>query len=280
MGSRFGRTRFTLMAKALIVVASGVALVACGSSSSTSTTTTTAVPATATLQVLVTNDDGVTAPGINAAVQALRALPHTEVTVVAPLTNQSGTGGKTTPGPLTVTDAKTMSGYPAKAVKGYPADTITWAITDHGVSTRPDLVVSGINFGQNVGPLADGSGTVGAARAALTRGIPALAVSQGLDNGTTPDFTQGAAQLTAWVTAHRSELLGHKTGSSLPEGNLNVPTCATGTIRGPVNVPQATSLAGISVTTVNCSSTATNPANDVEGFVEGFAVISPLTSAT
>ena len=47
-----------------------------------------------TLTILVTNDDGVTAPGINATVQALSALPHTKVTVVAPLTNQSGTGAE------------------------------------------------------------------------------------------------------------------------------------------------------------------------------------------
>jgi hypothetical protein len=56
-----------------------------------------------TLQILVTNDDGVGAPGINATVKALTALPDTKVTVVAPLTNQSGTGAKVTAGTLTVT---------------------------------------------------------------------------------------------------------------------------------------------------------------------------------
>ena len=140
------------------------------------------------LTVLVTNDDGVGAPGINAVVQGLRTLPKTQVTVVAPLMNQSGTGGKTTPGKLTVTKATTASGYPARAVAGYPADTVTWAVKDHGISFRPDLVVSGINFGQNIGPLADLSGTVGAARAAVKLGIPALAASQGVDNGMSPNF--------------------------------------------------------------------------------------------
>ena len=71
-----------------------------------------------TLRILVTNDDGVGAPGINATVEALTALPHTKVTVVAPLTNQSGTGAKVTPGTLTATNAMTASGYPAKAVAG------------------------------------------------------------------------------------------------------------------------------------------------------------------
>ena len=91
--------------------------------------------------------------------------PATEVTVVAPATNQSGTGGQTTPGPLTVTDATTASGYPAKAVAGFPADTVIWALDQGGVTQKPDLVVSGINFGQNLGPAVAISGTVGAAEA-------------------------------------------------------------------------------------------------------------------
>ena len=230
-----------------------------------------------TLTVLVTNDDGVTAPGINATVQALSALPHTKVTVVAPLTNQSGTGAKVTAGTLTATDATTASGYPAKAVAGYPADTIIWAIDDHGIAQRPDLVVSGINFGENIGPLASLSGTVGAAQTALARGIPALAVSQGVDNGQSPDFSQGAKYLVAWVQAHRKALLAAKKGTaSSVNGNLNVPTCATGRIRGPVNVKLGTTLTGYSVGTVNCASTVAKPANDVQAFVDGFASLTTL----
>jgi 5'-nucleotidase len=263
-----------------LLAAATVVLAACSSGSSGSTTTSTTKPASTTLRVLVTNDDGVGAPGINAAVQALRSLPHTQVTVVAPLTNQSGTGSKTTAGALTVTNATTSSGYPAKAVAGYPVDTVIWAIDDHGIDFRPDVVVSGINFGENVGPLADGSGTVGAARAALVRDIPALAVSQGIDNGAGPDFSQGAHQLTRWITAHRAALVHHPANKLLPEGNLNVPTCANGRIRGPVHVPQAESLTGINIGTVDCTSTMTDPATDAEGFVEGFAVISPLGDAS
>jgi 5'-nucleotidase len=230
-----------------------------------------------TLQILVTNDDGVGAPGINATVKALTALPDTKVTVVAPLTNQSGTGAKVTAGTLTVTNATTASGYPAKAVAGYPADTIIWAIDDHGVSQRPNLVVSGINFGQNIGPLAILSGTVGAAETALARGIPALAVSQGVDNGQSPNFSQGARYLVAWVQSHRKVLLtATKKTASSTNGNLNVPTCVTGHIRGPVKVAVATSLSGYTITTVNCFSTATKPSTDVQAFVEGFASISAL----
>jgi 5'-nucleotidase len=230
-----------------------------------------------TLTILVTNDDGVTAPGINATVQALTSLPHTKVVVVAPLTNQSGTGAKVTGGTLTVTDATTAGGYAAKAVAGYPADTIIWAIDDHGVAQRPDLVVSGINFGENIGPLASLSGTVGAAETALARGIPALAVSQGVDNGQQPNFSQGSKYLVGWVQAHRKSLLAAKKGAGAKtNGNLNVPTCATGHIRGPVTVTLGTTLTGYSIGTVNCSSTTAKPKNDVQAFVDGFASLTPL----
>ncbi len=232
---------------------------------------------TTTLQILVTNDDGVGAPGINAAVRALSALPHTKVTVVAPLTNESGSAAKVTGGTLSVTDARTASGYPAKAVAGYPADTIIWALDDNGVTQRPDLVVSGINLGQNIGPLAALSGTVGAAETALARGIPALAVSQGIDNGLKPNFSQGAKFLVTWVQAHRAVLVASsKKSARRTNGNLNVPTCATGHIRGPVNVARGASLTGYSINTVNCSSAAKKPSTDLQAFVNGFASVSPL----
>ena len=230
-----------------------------------------------TLTILVTNDDGVSAPGINATVQALTALPHTKVMVVAPLTNQSGTGPKVTSGTLTVSNATTASGYPAKAVAGYPADTVIWAIDDHGVSQRPDLVVSGINLGENIGPFVAESGTVGAAETALARGIPALAVSQGVDNGGSANFSQGAKYLARWVQAHRKALLAARAGiAGSANGNLNVPTCATGHIRGPVNVTVATSFSGYSIGTVDCTSTVTRPSTDVQAFVDGFAALSKL----
>jgi 5'-nucleotidase len=225
---------------------------------------------------MVTNDDGVSAPGIDAVVQGLRTLPHTKVTVVAPLTNQSGTGGKTTADTLQATKTKTASGYPAVAVAGYPADTVVWAVKDHGLSFRPDLVVSGINFGENIGPLASLSGTVGAAKAAVQLGIPALASSQGIDNGASPEFSQGVTQVLHWVTAHRAALVNHSDKKPVPQGNLNVPTCPKGTVRGPVSAPLASSLDGINIGDVNCASKSRTYANDAEAFVLGYAVISPL----
>ncbi|HEX4245987.1 MAG TPA: 5'/3'-nucleotidase SurE, partial [Acidimicrobiales bacterium] len=155
------------------------------------------------LTILVTNDDGYNSPGINTLVQALRKLPKVTVKVVAPATNESGTGAKTTPGTLTTTKATTLSGYPAIAVHGYPADTIRAAIDQ--LHLKPNLVVSGINLDQNLGPVLDLSGTVGAARAAAVRGIPAVATSQGLGNPVAYPVTAKAA--ITWITRNRSKLV-------------------------------------------------------------------------
>src|SRR6478736_2648135 len=141
-------------------------LAACGSSggseSSSDTATTTPTAAAEPLRILVGNDDGYSAEGIDTLVTALLTLDDVDVTVVAPLTQQSGQGGKTTPDTeLAVTDVKTKGGFPAKAVDGYPADAINVAFDELGL--EPDLVITGINEGQNLGPLVDVSGTVGAA---------------------------------------------------------------------------------------------------------------------
>jgi 5'-nucleotidase len=269
-----------------LFVVAGTCLGACGSSSagpttsSSRTTVTPAAPAPRTLTIMVTNDDGVGAPGINAVVQGLRALPEVDIEVVAPLTNQSGTGERTTPGTLVVSNAKTASGYPAVAVHGYPADTVIWAIKDHGLKSRPDLVVSGINFGQNIGPLASGSGTVGAAREAVSLGIPAIATSQGIDDGLSAEFSEGVPVVVRWVTEHRSELLDKSYGSQLPQGSINIPSCSGGKIRGTVTTVMAASGDAGKSFTVDCSSTSTTYSNDLEAFEIGFATFTPLYPST
>ena len=226
------------------------------------------------LKILVTNDDGVGAAGIDAVVEGLRKLPDTQVTVVAPATNQSNTGGKATAGPLTVTDATTASGYPAKAVDGYPADTVRWAIDDHGIDFTPDVVISGINFGQNLGPITDQSGTVGAARAAAARHIPALASSQGL--GDPADFPAGVVAVVAWLQANREALASGQAKAAGLIDNLNIPTCTTGVVRPQVTVPVALDAGGRDYNKVDCTSTAMNPPDDIDAFTEGFVTLSTL----
>ncbi|HEY5155966.1 MAG TPA: 5'/3'-nucleotidase SurE [Acidimicrobiales bacterium] len=281
-GRHHGATRAAFGAVALVV-----ALAACSSTTHDAATpgpSDQTAPATSAsdgsggsggpLQILVTNDDGVGAAGIDAVVQALVALPDVHVTVVAPADNQSGSAGKTTAGPLTVTDATTASGYPAKAVHGYPADTVRWAIDDHGIDVTPDLVVSGINFGQNIGPTTDKSGTVGAARAAAARKIPALASSQGL--GDPPTWADGAAAVLAWVAGHRDGLGRGAPGAPLLLDNLNIPTCTTGAPRGTITVPVAVDGAGRDQNAVDCTSTDANLPDDIAAFTHGYITVSTL----
>jgi 5'-nucleotidase len=230
-----------------------------------------AAPKPPTLRVLVTNDDGVAAPGIDALVQGLSKLDRVEVTVVAPADNKSGSSDMTTPGALTTTETTTSSGYPAVAVQGFPADTVNFAL-DGGIPTKPHLVASGINQGQNLGPVAYVSGTVGAARTAVRRGVPALAVSQG--TGEPPDYPAGVRQAAAWVKEHRKALTKKTAKPPAEVSNLNVPTCTTGRVRGVVEVPSATS--GDAGATPNCGSKVKKPTDDVVAYANGFAALSPV----
>jgi len=233
------------------------------------------------LQILVTNDDGFAAPGIDALVQALRDVRGVKVTVIAPAENKSGTGSSTTPGQLVATDATTASGYPATSVAGFPADTVIYAIEQGGMKKKPDLVMSGINLGQNVGVAVDLSGTVGAAKAAATRGIPAVALSQGIAAGGEPDYAAGAKEGVKWLKQHR-KALAPKKGKEVTVvlDNVNIPTCTTGEIRGTVEVPVAGSDVPGIVDPQNCASTLEDPPNDVVGLLNGFITITELPIPT
>jgi 5'-nucleotidase len=273
-------------AGALLVGA--VLFAGCSSSSTTATTSTsTTTPPTSSaagtsttvnpaqlLTILVTNDDGYSAPGIDALVKALNALPDVKVTVVAPLTNESGTGGKTTPGTLTAFPEKTASGYPATAVKGYPADAVAYALAKVFTTGKPDLVVSGVNNGQNTGPTAQLSGTVGAAQAGAAAGIPAVAASQG--SGNPPTFSVAATAVTAWVQNHHDALVA-KTVSPIDVVNINAPTCKSGTVRGVASVPVSVRPLGPDYNEQDCTSTKPAGADDIAAFAVGFITVTELT---
>jgi 5'-nucleotidase len=247
------------------------------SSSSTETTRAEASDVPADLSVVVTNDDGYAAPGIDAMVEGLRATPGIEVTVVAPADERSGTGGNTTEGALTTSDVTTASGYEATAVEGFPADTVRVALDD--LDLEPHLVVSGINSVQNLGLLTDVSGTVGAAKAAASRGIPALAVSAGQDSAGSPDYATAAAQALSWLEDHRDELAAGEADAVVT--NMNVPTCPDGSVREQVEVPVATEGGDevLDAAAVRCTSGLADPADDVEGFNNGYVTVSELEAA-
>ncbi|MFL6243301.1 MAG: 5'/3'-nucleotidase SurE [Acidimicrobiia bacterium] len=232
-----------------------------------------AAPKPATLRVLVTDDDGVAAPGIDALVQGLRKLDRVQVTVVAPADNKSGTSDMTTPGTLTTAQTTTASGYPAIAVQGFPADTVNFAL-DGGIPTKPQLVASGVNAGANLGPVTGVSGTVGAARTAVRRGVPAVAISQGTTEGVETDYPAGVRQAVAWVKEHRKALTKKHPKPPTDAANINVPTCSTGKVRGVVDVPTATG--GDVTQPPNCASKVKNPPDDIVAFVNGYAALSPV----
>ncbi|MGH9025130.1 MAG: 5'/3'-nucleotidase SurE [Acidimicrobiia bacterium] len=219
--------------------------------------------------ILVSNDDGVGAEGIDLLVEGLRRLPA-EVIVYAPATNQTGAGNRTSPGPVAQSDRETRSGFPAIAVEGTPADSVNVAL-DTGIV--PDLVVTGVNEGANLGPLAiDVSGTVGAARAAANRGFTALAVSQGL--GEPIDYESGVDEAVRWVRDDRDELADGDAPVALL--SLNVPTCTSGEVKGVVEAPLATAVPPEALGPVDCSAGSNATADDVEALLNGYAALSEL----
>lgn len=225
------------------------------------------------LRVLVTNDDGVGAEGIDALVKGLEDLvDDVEVTVVAPAANQSGTGDSTTDPPPPAREAELLSGHEAIAVEGFPADAVNHAL-DQVLDEPPHLVVSGVNEGQNLGPVVYASGTVGAARTAARRGVPALAVSQGLAE--VLDYESGVYFATDWVNQHRDALLAGEVGTDTV-ANINVPSCTAGEIRGIVEVATATGGGERALDPADCTSAVTDPPDDIQGFLVGYAVLADV----
>lgn len=144
------------------------------------------------LLILVTNDDGYYAPGVRALAAALAPLGH--VLVAAPAENQSGTGHSTTSHQFIPIEEITLpAGVRGFSVAARPATCVRLAL-ESLVPRKPDLVVSGINRGPNLGVVSFYSGTVGAAREAALVGIPAIAFSQVRKEGDTQEDYQPAAE--------------------------------------------------------------------------------------
>lgn len=222
--------------------------------------------------MLVTNDDGVHAAGIDALVRALRSRPRIQLTVVAPATDQSGSSDTMTRGPLEARRTRTRSGVAAIAVDGTPAASVRYALDTALRGDPPDLVVSGINDGANPGPIAtEISGTVGAARYAARRGLPALATSQGRRTRGPTRYGAAVRMTLRWFDAHRDAL---RPGTVT---NVNTPSCSRGRVRGLRRTALARELpAGVRrFRSVDCRQTTERVADDIAAFFAGFA---PVTS--
>jgi 5'-nucleotidase len=171
------------------------------------------------MHILVSNDDGYTAPGIEALVHALRDLA--EISVVAPEVNHSGASNSLTLSrPLVVKKAPNGFTY----VNGTPSDCVHVALTGL-LDRRPDLIVSGINNGANLGDDTLYSGTVAAAAEGYLFGIPSIAfslVSKAWSN------LEAAAQQARAIVAH--QLTQPVTGATLL--NVNIPDLPLNKILG------------------------------------------------
>jgi 5'-nucleotidase len=175
------------------------------------------------MKILLTNDDGVFSKGIEALYMAL-SVEH-EVTVVAPETEQSAVGHAITwLDPLRVNMVNRNGHYFGHALKGTPADCVKIAVSEL-MDPPPEIVVSGINLGANVGVNVIYSGTVSAATEAAVLGIPSIAVS--IDSFAPASFS-GATEFIPKLVA----MVGKQ---GLPPGvclNVNVPNLPADKIRG------------------------------------------------
>jgi 5'-nucleotidase len=129
------------------------------------------------MRVLLTNDDGITATGLNALRRALLELADIDLEVIAPDSNRSATGRAVTlHDPLWVEEVEFGDGTNGFATDGTPVDCVRFASLGL-IEAPPELIVSGINHGANLGDDITYSGTVAAALEGIMLGIPALAVS-------------------------------------------------------------------------------------------------------
>ena len=192
-------------------------------------------PAVDEVTVLVTSAGGIDAPGLDAVVSVLSARPGLRVVTVAPAT--PSTTGEETDVVAAAADGQTIGGFPAQVLNASVADAVAISIDELGVD--PDLVVIGADEGAAVGAATGSSPGVGAARAAVRRGVPALAVTVGDEHGA--DLAAAVLALGTVLDFELDRLLDDAEATVLA-----VPSCATGTVRGPIAVdhsPEAPSSA-------------------------------------
>ncbi len=231
-------------------------------------------------RILLTNDDGVRAPGILALALALRSAG--EITIAAPSENQSGKGHSITIGePIYVDRITLRPGLEAYSIAATPASCVKVGVAALG-GGRPDLVVSGINHGYNLGRVTYVSGTAGAAREAALMGIPAIAASVATEQ---TDYDPAANVVRQVVEMLRKN--GVAPGVFL---NVNVPPGTAAAIKG-IQLTRQSRLTGIERFEEQKTpwgrrffwSVWNEPTGDVQGtdvwaIEHGFAAVTPLVA--
>ena len=181
-------------------------------------------------RILLTNDDGINSAGLWAAYEALS--PLADITVVAPATQQSAVGRSISIFEPIRASEITLNGVKAFAVGGKPTDSVIIGL--YALALKPDLVVSGINIGENLSfESIMTSGTVGAALEAANQGTPAIAFSlQVEDQGDKFDDPRFHGQSFDAAKRVVADICRTFLGSAFPEGtdviNVNIPSRVKG----------------------------------------------------
>lgn len=247
------------------------------------------------LHILLTNDDGHRAPGIRALHGILKRAGH-RVSMVAPSTEQSATGmGVTSRRNLALEQLETDTWH----LDGQPVDTVLVALRHILEDCPPDLVLSGINFGPNLGTALHMSGTIGAAIMATLNGFPSIAISAGMRFDeidtkfpSTHEVFEAAAEFTCSVIDSLRSSVGRK-GRLLPRNvllNINYPPLPRDQIKGVLH-PKISAGNIIRVGYHTCTETGhvvpgfypgvdpeqpQNEADDVRAHMEGYITISTI----
>jgi 5'-nucleotidase len=183
------------------------------------------------MRILVTNDDGIHAPGLAVAEQIAREISD-DVWVVAPETEQSGASHSLTlsaPLRLRKIDDRHF------AVSGTPTDCVMMAALHILKTQPPQLVLSGINWGSNMADDVTYSGTIAGAMEGCALGIPSIALSQASDDDSREkiDWSPGAVHGPALI--RKLVVFGWPKGTLM---NINFPGCAAAAVKGTVLAPQ------------------------------------------
>jgi 5'-nucleotidase len=178
------------------------------------------------VRVLLTNDDGIEAAGLQALRRALLVVPGVELAVIAPDGNRSAMARSiTTRRPLWVQEVDFDDGTVGYATDGTPVDCVRLARLGLVEGFEAELVVSGINHGSNLGDDITYSGTVAAALEAIVLGLPGIAVSQ-QSRALELDFRTGLQFEFELAASFTAKLVGELETVPLPQGtllNINVP---------------------------------------------------------
>jgi 5'-nucleotidase len=178
------------------------------------------------LRILLTNDDGVDAPGLAVLLEIARAISD-DIWIVAPDGNQSGAGHRLTFGRELTSEERGPRRI--AVIGGSPADCVVAGMT-HFLGDKPaDLVLSGVNAGQNLGDIINCSGTAAGAREGALQGAIGIAMSQSMDYEVShkPDWANavrfGAETVSEILAAHRADDVFY---------NVNFPFCDPGEVTG------------------------------------------------